>query len=106
MLFGQHALKRRSKTQPLLELSSGESEFYAAPKASAEGLGLMSLLRDFGYEVKGEILGDASAALGITNRRGLGRTRYIDIGLLWIQQAAVEKRYNTAKCWAQSSLRT
>ena len=52
----------------------------------------MSLLRDFGYEVKGEVLGDASAALGIINRRGMGRTRHIDTGLLWTQQTAVEKR--------------
>ena len=36
--------------------------------------------------------GDASAALGIIHRKGLGRTRHIDTGLLWIQQTAAEKR--------------
>ena len=29
---------------------------------------------------------DASAAIGITQRQGIGKTRHIDVGLLWIQQ--------------------
>jgi hypothetical protein len=43
------------------------------------------------------VLGDASAALGIINRRGLGRTRHIDTGLLWIQHTAAEKRLHYSK---------
>ncbi len=81
----------------MLALSSGESEFYAALKASAEGLGMMSIMKDFGVHVQGEVLGDASAALGIINRKGLGRTRHIDTGLLWIQQTAAEKRLKYSK---------
>ena len=91
-MLGQHTIKTWSKTHTLLALSSGESEFYAALKASAEGLGMMSLLKDFNYAVTGEVWGDASAALGIIHRKGLGRTRHIDTGLLWIQQTAAEKR--------------
>ena len=91
-MHGKHTLKTWSKTQSLLALSSGESEFYAALKASAEGLGVISLMKDFHYQVKGEVMGDASAALGIINRRGLGRTRHIDTGLLWIQQTAAETK--------------
>ena len=94
---GSHCLKTWSKTQSLIALSSGESEFYAALKASAEGLGIMSLMRDFGWETKGEVMGDASAALGIINRKGLGRTRHLDTGLLWIQQTAAEKRLKYTK---------
>jgi hypothetical protein len=48
----------------------------------------MSLLNGFDYEVKADVLGYAPAALGIIHRRGLGRTRHIDAGLLWIQQTA------------------
>ena len=54
-------------------------------------------MKDFHYQVKGEVMGDASAALGIINRRGLGRTRHIDTGLLWIQQTAAEKRLQYGK---------
>ena len=40
----------------------------------------------------GEIWGDASAALGVIHRRGSGKTRHMDTGLLWAQQTAAEKR--------------
>ena len=40
----------------------------------------------------GEIWGDARAALGIINRNGLGKTRHIDTGLLWIQQTVAQQR--------------
>ena len=55
------------------------------------------MMKDFGYEIKGEILGDASAALSIIHRKGSGRTRHIDTGLLWIQQTAAEKRLEYSK---------
>ena len=84
-------LKGWSKTQSLVALSSGESELYATLKAAAETLGLISMMRDLGWKVSGEIWGDASAALGIINRRGLGKTRHIDTGLLWVQQTAAER---------------
>ena len=41
--------------------------------------------------------GDASAALGIIKRRGLGKTRHIHTGLLWIQQIAAEQRLKFSK---------
>lgn len=78
--MGRHLIKTWSKTQSLIALSSGESEFYASLKASAQAQGTLSFMKDFGYEMQGKVLGDASAALGITHRKGLGRTRHIDIG--------------------------
>ena len=59
IMLGKHTIKTWSKTQSLLALSPGESEFYAALKASAEGLGMMSLLKDFDYAVTGEVWGYA-----------------------------------------------
>ena len=55
--IGEHTIKGWSKTQSLIALSSGESELYAALKASAERLGTMSVLSDLGLYMKGEILG-------------------------------------------------
>ena len=97
MQAGSHALKTCSKTQSLIALSSGESEFYAALKASAETLGMLAIMKDFCWNMHGEVYGDASAALGIIHRRGLGRTRHIDTGLLWIQKTAAEKRLSYYK---------
>ena len=75
----------------------GESDLYAALKASAEGLGAMSVLSDLGWYVKGEVWGDAGATLGIINRRGLGKTRHIDTGHLWIQEVAAKGRLKFEK---------
>ena len=97
VMLGTHALKAWSKTQALMALSSGESELYAALKASVEALGMVALMKDFGYELKGEVWGDASAALGIINRKGLGKTRHIQTGVLWIQQAAADQRLRYGK---------
>ena len=56
---GKHTLKGWSKTQALIALSSGEFELYATLKASAETLGIISMMQDFGLKVAGENWGDA-----------------------------------------------
>ena len=67
---GLKAFKTWSKTQSLIALSSAESEFYAALKAAAEGLGMLSVMKDLSWKLKGRVMGDASAALGIIHRKG------------------------------------
>ena len=100
LMLGKHILKGWGKTQALIALSSGESELYATLRAAAEALGIMSILKDLGYTVFGEIWSDASAALGIINRTGLGKTRHIDTGLLWIQQLLQNRDYDFRRFWA------
>lgn len=95
--LGRHTLEGWSKTQSLVALSSGESELYATLKAAAETLGMISMMKDLGWNVTGEAWGDASAALGIINRRGLGKTRHIDTGLLWIRQTVAERQLKFSK---------
>ena len=95
--LGAHTFKGWSKTQTFIALSSGESELYVALKASAETLGFVSLLKDLRYLLSGEVWGDASAALGIINRKGLGKTRHIETCFLWIQQTAADKRLRCHK---------
>ena len=97
MEIGRHCVKGWSKTQSLIALSSGESELYATLRAAAEALGIIAVMRDMGYHVSGEIWSDASAALGTIHRTGLGKTRHIDNGLLWIQQTAAEQRLRFQK---------
>ena len=58
---------------------------------------MVALMKDFGYDLKGEVWGDASAALGAIHRKGLGKTRHIQTGLLWIQQAAADQRLRCGK---------
>ena len=85
---GSHCLKHWSKTQQNITLSSAESELVALVKGSCEGIGMCSLMEDLNGRNQGvvDMYTDASAAIGITQREGVGRTRHIDVGMLWIQQ--------------------
>ena len=71
--IGSHAIKGWSRTQSLIALSSGEYELYVASKVAAEMLGMLAIFNDLGWRLRGEVWGDASAALGIINRQGLGK---------------------------------
>ena len=79
-------VKAWSRTQMLIALSSGESELAAVTKAAAEAMGLQSVLRDFGHVVSLEVHSDATAAIGICKRQGLGRVRHLATADLWLQQ--------------------
>lgn len=54
-MLGEHAIEGWSKAQPLIALSVGEPELYAALKASREASGLVALLQYFGYSARGEV---------------------------------------------------
>ena len=75
---GGHYIKSWSKTQSVIAVSSAESELYALVKTVAELLGIKSALADWGFNTAGCIKSDASAALGIIQRQGLGKVRHID----------------------------
>ena len=51
-------------------------------------LGMRSLCLDLGVEFDKsiEIRSDASAAIGIVNRIGLGKVRHIEVSQLWVQE--------------------
>ena len=55
-------------------------------------MGLQSIGLDFGIKHKISISIDSSAALGIIQRFGLGRTKHIDIEQLWCQEASASGR--------------
>ena len=66
-------------------------------QTAAETFGTLSMLNDFGWNMHREVWGDASVALGIISGNGLGKTRHLDTGSLWIQQVAAEERFKSAK---------
>ena len=70
----------------IIALSSGEAELGAVTRGLAEGLGIRSVLADFGVEVGLEILSDATAAIGMCRRLGLGQVKHLATADLWVQQ--------------------
>ena len=85
--IGCHLIKTFSKTQSVIAKSSGESELYGVVRASTDALGISTLLEDFGEAGMRVRLGiDASAAMGIVQRRGLGKLRHVEVDVLWVQE--------------------
>ena len=70
----------------MVALSSGEAEYYGIVKSGSQGLGIRALLGDLGVERSATLNTDASAAIGIASRRGLGKARHIEVSQLWLQQ--------------------
>ena len=94
-MHGSHLIKMWSRTQALVALSSAEAELYGIVKATAELKGLISLWKDLGIQLSGHLLADASAALGILKRRGLGKVRHLNTNFFWVQEvmAKLEVEY-------------
>ena len=86
ILLGPHFLKSWSRTIPIICLSSGESELAAVVRGAQEGLGLQACLADFGWQVNIALKSDATAAIGMCRRLGLGRVRHLATADLWVQQ--------------------
>ena len=60
---------------------------------------MVSLLEDLGayLEECPVILSDASAAIGICNRVGVGKVRHIEVNQLWLQEKVTKKKLSLVK---------
>ena len=92
IMMGAHVVKTYSRQQRTVALSSAEAELYAMVAASAECLAINAYMRDLGLETKGEVYTDSSAALGISQRAGIGKVRHLRTQGLWVQEARVSGR--------------
>jgi len=95
--LGTHILKCWSQTQNVLALSSGEAEYYGMVKGASMGIGLRSLLLDLGVPLEILLRTDASAAKGISQRRGLGKVRQLELSQLWLQDKVARKEIEVRK---------
>ena len=91
------AIKHWSSTQGSIALSVGEAEYYALVKAVAEGLGLIALGKDLGYEFRLRVWVDSNTAKAIASRLGLGRVRHLEVKYLWAQEAFRNKKFELKK---------
>ena len=90
-MLGDHLIKTWAKTQSCVALSSAESEFYATLKTAQESIGLISMCKELGWSLKARLMVDASAALGVAQRLGVGRIRHLETGALWLQEQELRK---------------
>lgn len=80
-----------------MTLSSAESELLGAVKGGVEGLGMHSLLGDFGINAKLCVQMDVSAAIGVMQRRGVGKIRHLDVSTLWLQEKQLKQLMEVRK---------
>ena len=82
IMLGSHLIRSYSKTQSVVAKSSGESELYAVVRASTKGLGILTLLKDFGvHEGRVRVGMDARAAIGMAQRTGLNKVRHVEVDI-------------------------
>ena len=96
-MMGSHIIKTWSSTQSSVSLSSGEAEFYGVVRAAGTALGQQALLKDLGIELPVRVWTDSSAAMGISQRTGLGKLRHIQTQALWIQHKVRDKSIQLMK---------
>ena len=79
-------MRHWSSTQTTIALSSGESELAGIAKGIAHGIGLQSIATDLGISFSLQLRTDATAAMGMCRRLGIGKIRHLDTSLLWVQE--------------------
>ena len=52
----------------------------------AQALGTQTIARDLGFHWPIKMFSDATAAIGIARRRGMGRIRHLDVCDLWVRE--------------------
>ena len=96
-LLGSHCVKHWSSTQTTIALSSGEAELGGLAKGAAQTLGLRTVAKDLGWDLTASLHSDATAAIGIARRRGVGKIRHLDTADLWIQERIRAKELEVNK---------
>ena len=86
MMINGTVVKHWSRTQVARALSTAEAEYYAVVTGAAEGLGMQSMMADLGVTTQARVWTDSNAAKAIASRRGLGKTRHVELRYLWLQE--------------------
>ena len=84
-MHGQHLIRHWSSTQSTVALNSGEAELGGLTRGAAQGIGLRAIANDLGFNYSIMLHTDATAAMGMSRRLGVGKIRHLDTGLLWTQ---------------------
>ena len=104
VMYGSHPLRQNSNTQAVVGLATGENEYYSVVKASSVGLGVKAMFADYGHDIKVRIHTDSVAAKAISNRRGLGKVRHVDVKFLWVQQRTLNGDIEVLKADGETNI--
>ncbi len=74
-----------SRTQPVVALSTAESELLAMTTGVQEGQFARHLLDELGVKATVTVYSDSSAARAVVARRGVGRMKHLAVRDIWLQ---------------------
>ena len=97
VVIGGWLVKHWAKTQTTISLSSSETERHGKSHGMAQALGIQSLMRDMGWDLPIVVHSNATAAIGIARRKGLGKIRHIDVTNRWIRDKVRSKLIGLTK---------
>jgi hypothetical protein len=98
---GNGVVKSWANRQATVALSSGEAEFYAAGKAASEALYARAVMKDLGWIMRVRVIVDASAALGMASRQGVGKVRHLEVRYLGPQDLVKSGAVRISKVWGK-----
>ena len=101
---GEHLIRHWSATQSTVTLSSAEAELHGICKGASNSLGLQSIARKLGLLWPITLKTDATAAIGITKRRGLGKISHLATADLWVQDRLRAKDFALHKVPGQDNV--
>ena len=96
-MLGSNNIKSSSKSQAVIALSSGEAEYYGLGGVLSQAMGEKATAADWNIKLEIEAVMDATAAIAIGSRKGLGRVKHIDTMYLWCQDCIREKKASLTK---------
>ena len=85
IMLGDHGLQAYTRKQKIIARSSAKAQLIAAALGASESKGIVSLLRDLGYEMKPVLATDAKATEHMLHRQGTGKLKHIDVAYWWMQ---------------------
>ena len=103
-MHGNHNIKAWSCTQQVIALSSGEAEYYGMVKGAGNALGISGVFQDMGIKHDVVVYTDSSAAKGMSNRRGLGKVRHIELNQLWLQDQVARGKIAVRKIRGEDNI--
>ena len=89
MMLGDHALKTYTRKEKFIACSSEEAEMHAAALGASGSKGIVSLLKDLGYEMKSVL------AIG---------AKHIDVAYLWMQDEITSKRVRVRRVKSEENV--
>eukprot|EP00971_Amphidinium_carterae_P079273 1568550-Amphidinium_carterae.2 len=95
--WGVVLISSYARTQSTIATSSAESEYYRACTCASEAVYVKELLKFLGEGVQTQLELDASSAISMGSRVGLGKARHVAVRYLWLQQLVADKTIKLVK---------